>query len=100
MKKSTIAALLIGFMALGGCAKVRFPDYYVLNLPSPVSASGGSRPIPASVAVREVRAPPYLRQGPIVYRPEAEQIAFYDYHHWAEDPRQCLTTAIVRELKQ
>ena len=57
-------------------------------------------PIPASVAVREFRAPQYLRQGPIVYRPESEQIAFYDYHRWAEDPRQRVTTAIVRELKQ
>ena len=100
MRKSIIAALLIGFMALGGCAKVRFPDYYVLNLPRPVSASGVSRPISASVAVREFQAPQYLRQGTIVYRPESEQIAFYDYHHWAEDPRQSVTTAIVRELKQ
>jgi len=100
MKKSTIAALLIGFMALGGCAKVRYPDYYVLNLPNPVPASRVSGPISASVAVREFRAPQYLRQGSIVYRPEAEQIAFYDYHRWAEDPRQSVTTAMVRELKQ
>jgi uncharacterized lipoprotein YmbA len=100
MKKSTIAALLIAFMALGGCAKVRYPDYYMLNLPNPVSASRDSGPISASVAVREFRAPQYLRQGPIVYRPESEQIAFYDYHRWSEDPRQSVTTAIVRELKQ
>src|SRR5580692_10006502 len=100
MKKSTIAALLIGFMALSGCAKVRYPDYYVLNLPNPVPASRVSGPISASVAVREFRAPQYLRQGPIVYRPESEQIAFYDYQRWAEDPRQSVTTAIVRELKQ
>ena len=100
MMKSKLAALLIGFMALGGCAKVRCSDYYVLNLPSPVSASRGSGPIPASVAVREFQAPQYLRQGPIVYRPESEQIAFYDYHHWAEDPRQSVTNAIVHHLKQ
>jgi len=50
MRNQIIAALLIGFMALGGCAKVRFPDYYVLNLPRPVSASGVFRPISASVA--------------------------------------------------
>jgi len=100
MRKSTIAAMLIVFMALGGCAKVRYPDYYALNLPNPVSASRGSGSIPASVAVREFRAPQYLRQGSIAYRPEAEQIAFYDYHRWAEDPRQSVTTAIVLELKQ
>jgi uncharacterized lipoprotein YmbA len=100
MRKSTIAVLLIGFMALGGCAKVRYPDYYMLNLPNPVSASRDSARISASVAVREFRAPQYLRQGQIVYRPESEQIAFYDYHRWAEDPRQSVTTTIVRGLKQ
>lgn len=100
MMKSTIAALVIAFMTLGGCAKVRYPNYYVLNLPNPVSASRDSGPIPANVAVREFRAPQYLRQGSIVYRPNSEQVAFYDYHRWAEDPRQSVTTAIVHELKQ
>ena len=100
MRKLTVAALLIALMALGGCAKVRYPEYYVLNLPNPVSTSRDSGPIPASVAVREFRAPQYLRQGSIVYRPESEQVAFYAYHRWAEDPRQSVTTAIVRELKQ
>src|SRR3984885_10179611 len=100
MRKSRIAALLIGFMDLGGCAKMRYPDYYALKLPSPVSASRDSERIPASVAVREFRAPQYLRQGSIVYRPDSEQIAFYDYHRWAEDPRQSVTNTIVRELKQ
>src|SRR5580658_2409753 len=100
MRKSTIAALLIELMALCGCAKVRYPDYYALKLPNPVSASHDSTRIPASVAVREFRAPQYLRQGSIVYRPESEQIAFYDYHRWAEDPRQSVTNTIVRELQQ
>jgi cholesterol transport system auxiliary component len=100
MRKSTTAALLIGFMALGGCAKVRYPDYYTLNLPNPVSALRDTSPIPARVAVREFRAPQYLSQGSIVYRPESEQIAFYNYHRWAEDPRQSLTTAVMRDLKR
>jgi uncharacterized lipoprotein YmbA len=100
MRKTTLAALMIALMALGGCAKVRYPDYYGLNLPNRISVSPGSGPIPATVAVREFRAPEYLRQGLIVYRPESEQIAFYDYHRWAEDPRQSVTTAIMRDLKQ
>jgi uncharacterized lipoprotein YmbA len=100
MRKSTIPAVLIGFIGLGGCAKVRYPDYYALKLPNPVSASRDSARIPASVAVREFRAPQYLRQGSIVYRPDSEQIAFYDYHRWAEDPRQSVTNTIVRELKK
>jgi uncharacterized lipoprotein YmbA len=97
MRESIIAALLI---TLDGCAKVRYPDYYALKVPNPVSATRDSARIPASVAVREFRAPQYLRQGSIVYRPESEQIAFYDYHRWAEDPRQSVTNTIVRNLKQ
>jgi uncharacterized lipoprotein YmbA len=100
MRESTIAAVLIGFMSLGGCAKVRYPDYYALKLPNPVTASRESARIPTSIVVREFRAPQFLRQGSIVYRPKSEQIAFYDYHRWAEDPRQSVTNTIVRELKQ
>jgi uncharacterized lipoprotein YmbA len=100
MRKSILAAPLIALVALGGCAKVRYPDYYALKLPSPVSVPLDFARIPASVAVREFRAPQYLRQGSIVYRPESEQIAFYNYHRWAEDPRQSVTNTVVRELNQ
>jgi ABC-type uncharacterized transport system auxiliary subunit len=50
--------------------------------------------------VREFRAPAYLKQGPIAYRPEPEQSAFYDYPHWAEDPRRTVTAAVVGYLQQ
>ena len=93
-------AALVALLALSGCAGVRYPNYYTLNLPNPVSASRGAAPISGTVMVREFRAPAYLRQGPIAYRPEPEQIAFYDYHHWAEDPRRTVTAAIVRDLQQ
>jgi cholesterol transport system auxiliary component len=93
-------AILIGPLALGGCAGVRYPNYYTLNIPNPVSASRTAAPISGTVVVQEFRAPAYLRQGPIVYRPEPEQIAFYDYHHWAEDPRRTVTAAVVRDLQQ
>ena len=93
-------ALLMGLLALGGCAGVRYPNYYTLNLPNPLSTSHGSAPISGTVVVREFRGPEYLKQGRIVYRPEPEQIAFYDYHHWAEDPGQTVTAAIMRNLQQ
>jgi len=92
--------LSIALLALAGCAGVRYPNYYTLNIPNPVSASRTAAPISGTVVVQEFRAPAYLRQGPIVYRPEPEQIAFYDYHHWAEDPQRTVTAAIVRDLRQ
>jgi cholesterol transport system auxiliary component len=98
--RSRLTALSIGLLALGGCGGIRYPNYYTLNVPNPVSSSPAAAPISGSVAVQEFSAPPYLRQGPIVYRPDPEQIAFYDYHHWAEDPRRTVTAAIVRDLRQ
>jgi cholesterol transport system auxiliary component len=98
--RSRFIALSIALLSLGGCAGVRYPNYYALNMPNPVSTSRGSAPISGTVVVQEFGAPAYLRQGPIVYRPEPEQIAFYDYHHWAEDPRRTVTAAIVRDLRQ
>ena len=97
---SRFIAPLIALLALGGCAGIKYPDYYTLNIPSPVSASRGAAPISGTVMVQEFRAPAYLRQEPIVYRPEPEQISFYNYHHWAEDPRKTVTAALVRELRQ
>ena len=89
----------MGLAGLGGCAKVRYPNYYVLNLPNPVSPAPDSARISGTVAVREFHAPQYLRQGPIVYRPQPEQISFYDYDHWAEDPRRAATMALIREMQ-
>ena len=100
MTKSGFIPLSIALLALGGCAGIKYPDYYTLNLPTPVSGSRATTPLSGTVLVQEFGAPAYLRQGPIVYRPEPEQIAFYDYHHWAEDPRKSVTAAIVRDLRQ
>jgi uncharacterized lipoprotein YmbA len=103
--KSGLIPLSIALLALGGCAGIKYPDYYTLNMPAPgnsqqTQASHTTAPISGTVLVQEFGAPAYLRQGPIVYRPEPEQIAFYDYHHWAEDPRKTVTAAMVRDLRQ
>src|SRR5262249_22143737 len=46
-----------------------------------------------------LRAPAYLREGPIVYLTSPEEIGFYEYHRWAVDPRQAITHAIVERLR-
>ena len=101
MKEHTITVLitLLALIASAGCAgKVRYPAYYTFNLPSPPDppAPEGTR---ATLAVREFRSPVYLRQGPIVYRTSPEQIGFYDYHRWAVDPREFLTSAVIERLR-
>ena len=85
---------------LAGCAgKIRYPSYYDLNVPAPLSARNGSKPILGPVAVRQFSAPGYLRGGPIAYRPSPEQVDFYDYHRWAEDPRRAATAAMVQDMQ-
>ncbi|HZW79906.1 MAG TPA: ABC-type transport auxiliary lipoprotein family protein [Candidatus Deferrimicrobiaceae bacterium] len=101
MKKhlTSILFILAVSIVLVGCAgKVKYPNYYTLNVPPPPDppVQEGVR---TSLAVREFRSPTYLRQGAIVYRPSADQIGFYNYHRWAVDPREFVTNAVADRLR-
>jgi ABC-type uncharacterized transport system auxiliary subunit len=90
-----LAALVI----LTGCAgKVKYPNYYTLNLPAPPDPPAAAN-APNTLAIREFRAPVYLRQGAIVYKTSPEQIGFYAYHRWAMDPRDFVTNSIGERLR-
>jgi len=90
-----LAALVI----LTGCAgKVRYPNYYTLNLPSPPDPPTAVN-AHAILAIREFRSPSYLRQGAIVYKTSPEQIGFYAYDRWATDPRDFVTNAVIERLR-
>jgi ABC-type uncharacterized transport system auxiliary subunit len=83
---------------LAGCAgKVGRANYYTLNLPAPPDPPAAENPH-TTVAIREFRAPAYLRQGAIVYKPSPEQIGFYAYHRWAVDPCDFVTDSIIDRL--
>ena len=100
MKKNLmIGFVLSALIVLAACgAKVRYPNYYTLNVPAPPDP-----PVPesvhASLAVRQFRSPTYLRQGAIVYKSSPEQIGFYNYHRWAVDPREFVTNAVADRLR-
>jgi ABC-type uncharacterized transport system auxiliary subunit len=90
-----LAALVI----LTGCAgKVKYPSYYTLNLPAPPDPPAAEK-AHATLAIRQFRAPVYLRQGAIVYKTSPEQIGFYAYHRWAMDPRDFVTSSIMERLR-
>src|ERR1700688_4307872 len=94
------SGLMTALATRAGCAgKIRYPSYYVLNVPAPLSASDRPKLILGSVAVREFSAPAFLRGGPIAYRASLGQVDFYAYHRWAEDPRRVVTAAMVREMQ-
>lgn len=99
--KRILAALVVMFTlfpALLGCGRVKYPAYYTLNLPAPPDPPAPDT-VRTRMAVREFQAPNYLRQGPIVYRATPEEIGFYEYHRWAADPRQLVTSAVIDHLR-
>ena len=83
---------------LVGCGRVRYPQYYTLNLPAPPDPPP-SENAQVTLAVREFRAPTYLRQGGIAYKTSPEQIGFYAYHRWSTDPREEVTNAVIDRLR-
>jgi ABC-type uncharacterized transport system auxiliary subunit len=100
MKRSLamIVVALSAIAALAGCAgKVGRANYYTLNLPAPPDPPVAEN-AHITVAIREFRAPAYLRQGAIVYKPSPEQIGFYAYHRWAIDPCDFVTDSIIDRL--
>jgi len=101
MKKTltTIVFSLAALAMLTGCAgRVKYPNYYTFNLPAPPDPPAAAT-AHASLAIREFRAPAYLRQTAIVYRTSPEQIGFYAYNRWAMDPRDFVTNAIIERLR-
>ena len=100
MKNLSALALMLALGAtLSGCGgRLRYPNYYTLNLPAPPDPPAPES-VRISLAVRELQCPGYLRQGPIVYRSTPEQIGFYEYHRWAADPRTFVTDAVVDHLR-
>ena len=96
---TTIVFSLAALVILTSCGgRVRYPSYYTLNLPAPPDPPPAEN-VHAAVAIREFRAPAYLRQGAIVYKPSPEQIGFYAYHRWAINPCEFVTNSVIERLR-
>jgi ABC-type uncharacterized transport system auxiliary subunit len=99
MKRILTTVLICLATLLTGCGgRVKYPSYYTLNLPAPPDPPATEN-AHATLAIREFRAPTYLRQGAIVYKTSPEQIGFYAYHRWAVDPRDFVTSSIHDRLR-
>ena len=46
-----------------------------------------------------MRAADMLTQDRIVYRASREEVGYYDYHRWAEEPRSSVTAALMSKLR-
>jgi len=89
----------VAVASLTSCAKIRYPNYYVLTVPMPPSPDRRAAPTLGSVAVQQFGAPGFLREGPIVYRESPTQLGFYEYERWALDPRHAVTSAMVQTMR-
>jgi len=94
-----LAVAFMGALVLTGCGSVRYPTSYVLNFPPPTPQSAPSNRALGPVAIREFRCPEYLCEGRIAYRPSPEEVAFYEYHRWAMNPRQAITQYLEDGLR-
>jgi cholesterol transport system auxiliary component len=88
-----------GVLLLEGCGPVHYPTNYLLNLPAPAVRTPGPARAFGTVAVREFRCPAYLCDGRIVYRPNEEEVGFYEFHRWALSPREAITQFVVDDLR-
>src|SRR3954463_3363991 len=96
---TTIVLSLAALASLSGCGgKVRYPNYYALNLPAPPDPPPAES-AHAVLAIRDFRAPAYLTRGGIVYKPSPEQIGLYAYHRWAVNPCEFVTNAVIERLR-
>ena len=95
--KNAIWVLMLVLCGCGG--KIRYPRYYALEIHPPAPRSENGVRFPGVLAVRRFEAPAYLRRGGIVYRRTPEEIGFYDYHRWAENPGDAVTTAVIDALR-
>jgi ABC-type uncharacterized transport system auxiliary subunit len=90
---------LIAFLAILGCGGGKIPPtrYYALSLPP--APAPAAQPLPHSLVVMPLRTSSMLTQDRIVYRPAPEEVGYYEYHRWAQDPRESVTNALIDKMR-
>lgn len=88
---------LAALLALSGCGGGKIPStrYYTLNLAAPARAP---ERLEFSGIVMPFRAAAIIARDHIVYRESPEEVGFYEYHRWAEDPRTQIADSLVKQL--
>jgi ABC-type uncharacterized transport system auxiliary subunit len=94
------ASAFVVTLLMAGCGgKIKYPNYYALEVvPTPRPPVGAAR-LAGTLAVRRFETSPYLRQGRIAYRQAPTEIGFYEYHRWAAEPAETVTAALIDSLR-
>ncbi len=88
-----VLAAIVAWTACGGKAPPTL--YYALDLPAPAPAA---ERLDGTAVLMPLRAGKLVGQGRIVYRESREQVGFYEYHRWAEDPEDSIGRLLALEL--
>ena len=89
---------LFALLATLGCGgKIPPTHYYALNLPA--APAPPAEPLPHTLVIMPLRTSSMLTQDRIVYRPEPEEVGYYEYHRWAQDPREAVTNALIEKIR-
>jgi len=92
-----IVAMIVALGASGCGGKIPPTHYYKLNIPpAPVAAQGGGN---NTAILMPFRGSKLLTQDKIVYRPNPEEVGFYEYHRWAEGPRTTIAQSMLDHLR-
>ena len=94
-RSCSVAAVFVVAACLACGGKVPPTLYYVLDLPVPTPAEDR---LEHTAVLMPVRVSELVGQGRVVYRESREQVGFYEYHRWAEDPEETVARALCGEL--
>jgi len=94
------AIAVLALIALGACGgKIPPTHFYALDLSVPATPRPANT-LDHSVLVMPMRAADRLTQDRIIYRPSREEVGYYEYHRWADEPRSSVTAALVEKLRE
>lgn len=90
-------ALVVATASSCGGGKVPPTRYYVLDLPQ-APQPAASATLAHTAVVTPFKASRMLTRDEIVYRPSREEVGYYQYHRWAEDPREGIVASLIKQL--
>ena len=92
LRTCAVLAIAVGCLGCGG--KVPPTQFYVLDVAAPSPAADR---LGHTAVLMPVRARRVIAQGRVVYRESSEEVGFYEYHRWAEDPEDTVADSFRRE---
>jgi ABC-type uncharacterized transport system auxiliary subunit len=86
-------------LAIAGCGSVHGTHFYTLGEAGAVAFTGSDTTKPLIRVERLTVAEPYAGRR-IVYRPNPNEVSFWEYHRWAAAPGRMLTARVAERMAE